>query len=56
LQVSAIISIHSPLTEQTHHLFNSIAFAKMKVGAMLINTSRGAVIKTLDAAEAVKSQ
>jgi len=54
LQVSDIISIHCPLTEQTHHLFNSIAFAKMKVGAMLINTSRGAVIKTSHAVEALK--
>jgi len=54
LQVSDIISIHCPLTEQTHHLFNNIAFAKMKVGAMLINTSRGAVIKTSHAVEALK--
>ncbi len=30
LQVSDIISIHCPLTPDTHHLFNSIAFAKMK--------------------------
>ncbi len=56
LQVADIISIHCPLTEQTHHLFNSIAFAKMKVGAMLINTSRGAVIKTSHAVEALKRQ
>ena len=56
LQVSDIISIHCPLTEQTHHLFNSMAFDKMKVGAMLINTSRGAVIKTSHAVEALKRQ
>jgi D-lactate dehydrogenase len=54
LQVSDIISIHCPLTADTHHLFNSFAFAKMKVGAMLINTSRGAVIKTSHAVEALK--
>lgn len=54
LQQSDIISIHCPLTEDTHHLFNSIAFAKMKIGAMLINTSRGAVIKTSHAVEALK--
>ncbi len=54
LQVSDIISIHCPLTPNTHHLFNSIAFAKMKTGAMLINTSRGAVIKTAHAVEALK--
>lgn len=56
LQASDIISIHCPLTEKTHHLFNSIAFAKMKIGAMLINTSRGAVIQTSDAVEALKKQ
>jgi D-lactate dehydrogenase len=54
LQLSDIISIHCPLTPHTHHLFNSIAFAKMKTGAMLINTSRGAVIKTAHAVEALK--
>lgn len=54
LQLSDIISIHCPLTPDTHHLFNSIAFAKMKTGAMLINTSRGAVIKTAHAVEALK--
>jgi len=54
LELSDIISIHCPLTADTHHLFNSIAFAKMKTGAMLINTSRGAVIKTANAVEALK--
>ena len=54
LEFSDIISIHCPLTHDTHHLFNSIAFAKMKTGAMLINTSRGAVIKTAHAVEALK--
>ena len=55
LNVSAIISIHCPLTAETHHLFNSIAFAKMKAGTMLINTSRGAVIKTSHAVRALKN-
>jgi D-lactate dehydrogenase len=54
LQVSDIISIHCPLTPDTHHLFNNFAFAKMKVGAMLINTSRGSVIQTSHAIEALK--
>ena len=54
LELSDIISIHCPLTPETHHLFNSIAFAKMKTGAMVINTSRGAVIKTAHAVEALK--
>lgn len=54
LELSDIISIHCPLTPETYHLFNSIAFAKMKKAAMLINTGRGAVIKTSHAVEALK--
>lgn len=50
-----IISIHCPLTVDTHYLFNKITFAKCKKGFMLINTSRGGLIKTTDAAEALKS-
>ncbi len=56
LSSSDIISIHCPLTPETHHLFNSLAFSKMKAGAMLINTSRGALIKTSHAIEALKSK
>ena len=50
-----IISIHCPLTNDTRHLFNTISFAKMKKGAMLINTSRGATIQTADAVTALKN-
>jgi D-lactate dehydrogenase len=56
LSNSDIISIHCPLTPDTHHLFNSLAFSKMKTGVMLINTSRGALIKTSHAIEALKSK
>lgn len=52
---SDIISLHSPLVPETHHLINKKAFAKMKKGAMLINTSRGAVINTKDAIDALKT-
>ncbi len=41
---SDIISLHAPLTEQTKHLLNKEAFAKMKKGVFIINTSRGALI------------
>lgn len=54
LQLSDIISIHCLLTSYSHHFFNSIAFGKMKSGAMLINTSRGTVIHTALAVEALK--
>ena len=52
---SDIISLHCPLTPATQHLINDQAFAKMKPGVMLINTSRGAVINTQHAVEALKS-
>jgi D-lactate dehydrogenase len=46
LAESDIISLHCPLTPDTHHLIDASAVARMKHGAMLINTSRGAVIDT----------
>jgi len=52
---SDIISLHCPLTPETHHLINKNVFSKIKKGAMLINTCRGAVIKTSDAIDALKS-
>lgn len=55
LKISDIISLHCPLTPETHHLFDKRAFRKMKTGAMLINTSRGAVIDTRDSIEALKN-
>ncbi len=54
LQQSDIISLHCPLTPDTHYLFNSAAFSKMKKGVMLINTGRGALINTSDAIDALK--
>lgn len=53
---SDILSLHCPLTPETHHLFNKKAFKKMKKGAMLINTGRGALIKTKDAIDALKTE
>ena len=41
---SDIISVHVPLTESTRHLINADVFGMMKKEAVLINTSRGAVI------------
>ena len=39
-----LISVHCPLTEQTHHLLGAREFGLMKEGVFLVNTSRGAVI------------
>jgi D-lactate dehydrogenase len=52
---SDIISLHCPLTPDTHHLVNAAAIAKMKTGAMLINTSRGGLIDTQAAINGLKS-
>ena len=38
------VSLHCPLTPQTHHLIDAKAIAAMKPGVILINTSRGAVV------------
>jgi D-lactate dehydrogenase len=46
LAQSDIVSLHCPLTPATHHLIDADAIAGMKPGAMLVNTSRGAVIDT----------
>lgn len=45
---SDVISIHTPLTPQTKHLINAKRLKEMKQGVLLINTARGAVVKTED--------
>lgn len=44
LERSDYISIHAPLTPETHHMFNSEAFRRMKPTACLINSARGPLI------------
>lgn len=41
---SDIISIHAPLTAETHHIFNREAYAKMKKDSMIVNIARGGLI------------
>ncbi len=55
LAVSDVVSLHLPLTPQTHFLLNAETLAKMKPGAILLNTSRGKLINTADLIEALKS-
>jgi len=43
---SAVISLHCPLTSETHHLVNKETIGMMKDGVYLVNTSRGALIDT----------
>lgn len=52
---SDIVTLHCPLTPDTHHLIDEASIAQMKPGCMLINTSRGALIDTPVAIEGLKS-
>ena len=52
---SDIISLHCPLTEATKYLINKESIKWMKNNVMLINTSRGALVKTKDVIDALKS-
>ncbi len=55
LTESDIVSLHAPLTPETHHLLNAERLASLRPGAMVINTSRGALIDTAALIEALKS-
>jgi len=50
-----IISLHCPLTPDTHHLIDDEAVAKMKNAVMLINTSRGKLVDTAAVIKGLKS-
>ena len=51
-----IVSLHLPLTPETHHVIDAAAIARMKPGVMLINTSRGGLIDTRAVIEGLKEQ
>ncbi|MAX91981.1 MAG: hydroxyacid dehydrogenase [Pseudomonas sp.] len=50
-----IISLHCPLTPETHHLIDDAAIAQMKQGVMLVNTGRGRVVETRAVIDGLKS-
>lgn len=56
LEESDIVSLHVPLTPQSYHLINTEALDRMKAGAILINTSRGAVVDTTAMIRALKTR
>ncbi|BCJ96096.1 2-hydroxyacid dehydrogenase [Anaerocolumna cellulosilytica] len=53
---SDIISLHCPLTKDTHHLIQKDALTIMKPGVVIINTSRGALINSEDLLNAIKEE
>lgn len=55
LEESKVVSLHCPLTEETHHLIDAAALASMPRGSYLINTARGAVVDTRMIPQALES-
>ncbi len=53
---SDIISLHCPLTDETHHMIDADAIEKCKKGVVILNTSRGALVDTQALLEGIKSR
>ncbi|MFD1671331.1 D-2-hydroxyacid dehydrogenase [Agrilactobacillus yilanensis] len=56
LKYSDIVTLHVPLTDETHYMINADTLGQMKPSAYLINAARGAVTKTQDLIAALKNQ
>ncbi|HWN67046.1 MAG TPA: D-glycerate dehydrogenase [Haliangium sp.] len=55
LAKSDVLSIHAPLSRETHHVIDAAALAKMKRGAYLVNTARGALVDESALCDALES-
>ena len=55
LEQSDIVSVHCPLNSESENLFDKNAFAKMKKGALFVNTARGGVMVEQDLFDALQS-
>ena len=53
---SDVISLHCPLTKETHHLVNHSSVERMKKGVVIVNTSRGALIDSDALLEGIKER
>ncbi len=51
---SDIIALHAPLTSETHHIVNADTLSRVKPGVLIVNTSRGGLIDTEAAIDALK--
>jgi D-lactate dehydrogenase len=54
-EASEIITLHCPLTPESHYMINAATLQRMKRGVMIINTSRGALVDAAAVVEALKS-
>ncbi len=54
LSDSDVISLHCPLMDSTYHIINIDTIRQMKDGVILVNTSRGALVKTDDLIEGIR--
>lgn len=54
LSDSDVISLHCPLMDSTYHMINIDTIRQMKDGVILVNTSRGALVKTEDLIEGIR--
>lgn len=52
---SDVISLHCPLTEETHHMIGDNAVEMMKPGVVIVNTSRGGLIDTESLINGIKA-
>lgn len=56
IKQSDLISLHCPLTEENHHMINKDTIAMMKDNVILVNTSRGALVKTEDLIHGIRNK
>lgn len=56
LEQSDIVSVHCPLNSESQDMFDKNAFAKMKKGALFVNTARGGVMVEQDLFDALQSE
>lgn len=54
-RLADVVSLHTPLNPETHHLIRRETLARMKPGAILVNVSRGGLVDTTALIEALKS-